>query len=107
MSRACAGETIPGSVRKKFVQATSLIGQAATSSRKRAAKLLKRAKAVLKSAKAKAGGAAKGRKARISSDCAAVLRHAADEGVAGLASLPAPARLRAPAAGHEARTADP
>ena len=68
----------------KFNQATSLIDKAATSSAKQARKLLKRVKKALKQAEAKASRAAKGKHAKISSNCAMVLKGAAGGVMAGL-----------------------
>jgi len=81
---ACAGQTIPASVTAKLTQAENLIDQAATSPAEKARKLLKRAKKTLKQAEAKAIRATKGKTAKLSSDCAAALKGAADGVVAGL-----------------------
>ena len=82
MSPACAGQTIPPSVTGKLTKAANFIDQAAASPAKKARKLLKRAKKALKQAEANATRAAKGKK--LSSDCAAALKSAADGVLAGL-----------------------
>ena len=81
-SPACAGQTIPASVTGKLTKAANFIDQAAASPPKKARKLLKRAKKALKQAEANATRAAKGKK--LSSDCAAALKGAADGVLAGL-----------------------
>jgi hypothetical protein len=83
MAPACAGQVIPASVTRKFSMAENLIDQAATSPPKKAPKLQMRAKTALKGAMAKATQATKGRKPKISSDCAAALGRAADSVLAG------------------------
>ena len=83
-SPACTGQTVPASVTNKFNRATSLIDQAGSSPAKKALKLRRQAKKALRRAKAKATRAAKGKHPKISSDCAAALRHAADGVVAVL-----------------------
>src|SRR5437870_652478 len=83
-SPACAGETIPASVTKRFDRAVSFIDQAATSPAKKAAKLLKKAKKALKEAAGKAIRATKGKNPKLSSDCAAALKDAVDGVLAGL-----------------------
>ena len=82
MSPACAGQTIPAPVGAKLTKAANFIDQAAASPAKKARKLLKRAKKALKQAEANATRAAKGKK--LSSDCAAALKGAADGVLAGL-----------------------
>ncbi len=81
---ACAGQTIPASVANKFSRAANLIDQAATSSAKRARSLLKKAKRTLKEAGAKAIRATKGKTPKLSSDCGAALKDAANGVLAGL-----------------------
>jgi len=76
-SPLCAGQ-VPASVTKKLDRAASLIEQASTSPAKQAKKLRKRAKTALKKAKAAATRAAKGKKPKISSDCASALKDTAD-----------------------------
>jgi hypothetical protein len=75
---ACSGEAVPANVSAKLHQATSLIEQAGSVPAKKARKLLKRAKATLRAAKTNATRAAKGKHAKISSECAAALSAAAD-----------------------------
>ena len=77
-SPACAGDAVPSSVTTKLDQATTLIEDAATSPAKEAKKLLKRAKKAVRLAKANTKRAAKGKKPKISSECAGVLKDAAD-----------------------------
>jgi hypothetical protein len=71
-------------VRGKLERAATLIERAASSPAKQARKLLKRAKKALKQAAAKATRAAKGRKPKLSADCAKALRDAAQSVVQGL-----------------------
>lgn len=78
MSTACAAMTIPASVPRKFDRAVGLIDRAATRTGRQARKLLRQAKTALREAEVKATGAAKGKKRRISAECAAALRAAAD-----------------------------
>jgi hypothetical protein len=84
MAPACAGQAVPASVTRKFSTAENLIGQAATSPPKKARKLQMRAKTALDGAVAKATQATTGRKPKISSDCAAALRQAANSVLVGL-----------------------
>jgi len=72
------------SVTTKLSKAETLIDQAATSPAKKARKLLKKAKTALKQAAGKAIRATKGKNPKLSSDCAAALKGAADGVVAGL-----------------------
>jgi hypothetical protein len=83
-SAVCAGGSIPAGVTKKFDRALNFIDQSASSSGKQATRLLKRAKRTLKQAKARATRAAKGKKAKISAECAAALKGAADQVASGL-----------------------
>jgi len=83
-SAACAGQTIPASVTGKFSTAETLIDQAASNSGRKAQRLLKKAKMALKKAEAKASRAAKGKHAKISSNCAMALKGAAEGVIAGL-----------------------
>lgn len=82
-SPTCADQAVPASVTNNFNDAASLIEKAEISAARQAKKLLKRAKTALKKAKANATRAAKGNKPKISSDCAAALRSAAEEVAAG------------------------
>jgi hypothetical protein len=83
-SPACAGQTIPGSVTAKLTQAGNLIDQAATSSAKTAHKLLQKAKKALRQAGTKATRAAKGKKPKISGNCAVAITSAANGVLANL-----------------------
>ena len=84
-SAPCAGEAIPAAVTAKLDRAVSLIDQAGTTSpARKATKLLKKAKKALKQADAKASRAAKGKHAKISSNCAMALKGAAKGVIAGL-----------------------
>jgi hypothetical protein len=78
----CAGQAVPSAVGKQLDRAVTLIDQAASGPQKRARKLLKQAKAALKLAAKKAARAARGQKAKLSSDCARTLGEAA-QGVQG------------------------
>ena len=68
----------------KLTKAANFIDQAAASPAKKARKLLKRAKKALKQAEAKATHATKGKNPKLSSDCTAALKGAADGVLAGL-----------------------
>jgi thermitase len=92
-SAACADETVPASVTNKFNQAANLIERAETSQARQARKLLERAKKALKRAKAKATRAAMGKKPKLTADCAAALRYAADRLAASLSGAPLPSVL--------------
>jgi len=81
---ACAGQAIPASIRKNFDRAASLIEQSATRPPKQARKLRRRAKEALAHAKTEATRAAKGKKRKISTNCAAALRVAAKRVAAAL-----------------------
>ena len=81
---ACAGQTIPANVTAKLTKAENLIDQAATSPAKKARKLLNKAKAALRTAGTKATRAARGKKPKLTSDCAAALKDAADGVLVGL-----------------------
>ena len=83
-SPACAGQTIPTRLTAKLTKAENLIDQAAMSPSKKAAKLLKKAKKALREAEGKANRAAKGKNPKLSSDCAAAIKDAADGVLAGL-----------------------
>jgi hypothetical protein len=74
MSAACANQRIPPSVTGKFSAAETLIDQAATAPGKKARKVRHRAKTLLTQAGAKAMQAAKGKKAKLSTACAAGLK---------------------------------
>src|SRR5881227_2265829 len=74
----CGDDTVPAAVTTRLNQAASLADRALTTGAKQAKKLVKRAKKLLRQAKAKAGRASKGRRPKVSSDCAAALKSAAD-----------------------------
>jgi len=78
-SPKCAGGTIPRRVTMKFRRGASLIDRAATTPEQRARRLLKRAKKALRKAQAATARAARGKKPKISRDCANVLRAAAEQ----------------------------
>jgi len=84
MSPACSGQTIPASVTGKLTTAENLIDQAATTPGKKARKIRQKARNLLRQASAKATRAAKGKKAKLSPACAAVLKDAAGRVAAGL-----------------------
>jgi hypothetical protein len=81
-SAACANQTIPTRVLKGFDRAAGLIEQATTKGFKKS--LVRKAKKSLKAAGRIASKAAKGKKPKISADCAAALKGAADRALAGL-----------------------
>jgi hypothetical protein len=77
-SLACDGQTIPTNVSAKITKAESLIDAAASSSTSKARKLLKRAKKALRQAAAKATRATKGKTPKLSAECAAAIKDAAN-----------------------------
>ena len=84
---ACEGRPIPPTVVKRFHRAVDAIEQAAASATtKKRTKLLKNGRRFLQQAKSGATKAARGKKAKITMDCAAALRRGADELLAGLSS---------------------
>jgi hypothetical protein len=84
MSPACAGQAIPASVTGKLTTAETLIDRAATTVGRKARKFRQRAKTALKRAGASATRAAKGKKAKLSTACAATLKAAASGVATGL-----------------------
>jgi hypothetical protein len=84
ISPACAGQTIPASVSGKLSTAETLIDRAATTPGKKARKVRQRAKILLRQAGANATRAAKGKKAKLSTACAAALKAAAGAAASGL-----------------------
>ena len=68
----------------KLVKAETLIDQAAATPGKRAHRLRQKAKNILKQAGTKATHAAKGKKAKLTTACAAALKDAAASVAAGL-----------------------
>jgi hypothetical protein len=85
-SSVCAGQSVPRSIPRRFTQTAKLIGQAASSSLKQKKRPLKKAKRLLKQSEANAARAAQGKKAKLSSDCAATIKGAADCVLADLGS---------------------
>jgi hypothetical protein len=83
-SAACAGQAIPAPVTAKFTKADNFINRSATTSPKKTRELLKKAKNALKQAKAKAIRATRGKKPKLSSDCAAAIESAAERVLARL-----------------------
>ena len=84
VSPACVGEPIPKGVTRKLARAETLIDQAETSAAKKARKLRRRAEHLLRRAGATARHAAKGKKAKLSSECATALTAAAGDAAMGL-----------------------
>ena len=82
-SPVCAGEPVPRRLANKFGSAASLIEKADASPTKQANRLRRRAKKTLRQAKALALRAAKGKEPKISPDCGAALKDAADRVLAG------------------------
>jgi hypothetical protein len=78
----CFGEVIPADVTRTFDRAVGLIGRATTNSGKHARKLVRQARKVLENAETKVTRAAKGKRPKISAECATVLKAAA-KAVAG------------------------
>jgi hypothetical protein len=78
-SPACAGQGVPSSVITKFGKATTLIEGADTSAAKQAQRSLRRARKLLRSAAATTRHAAGGKKPKISSECATVLKASVDQ----------------------------
>jgi hypothetical protein len=78
----CAGGTVPAKITKKLDAAVHLIEQANSAPAKKAKRLVKRAKSTLKVAEKAARKAAKGKKPKLSSGCAAAIGAAVD-GVRG------------------------
>jgi Tol biopolymer transport system component len=83
-NRACAGQPLPARVTKKLDRAVAWSEQASSGAPRRADRLLKRARKALTMEAAAATRAAKGRRPRISSDCASALRDAAARFAMGL-----------------------
>ena len=81
-SSACASQTIPRRVLKNLDRATGLIEQATTNGFKKS--LLRKTKKSLKAASRGATKAAKGKKAKLSPDCAAALREVSYRVLSGL-----------------------
>jgi hypothetical protein len=73
---ACAGQTLPRSVSAKLDRAIGQIELAPSQTEKKAMKLYKGAKRLLAKASKAAGKAARGRRPKLSADCASALRNA-------------------------------
>jgi hypothetical protein len=78
-SPACAGQALPSSVITKFGKATTLIENTDTSAAKQAERARRRARKFLRSAAATTHRAAGGKKPKISSECATMLKAAVDQ----------------------------
>jgi hypothetical protein len=75
---ACAGEPIPAAVTKDFDRVTTFVGDVGGASPKRAKRLEKHAEHALTQAENAAKKATKGRKAKLTVDCASTIRQAAE-----------------------------
>jgi len=73
---ACAGQTLPPTVTRKLDRAFGRIDLAASQTEKKAAKLYKSAKRLLGKASKAARKAARGKRPKLSADCASAIRHA-------------------------------
>jgi von Willebrand factor A domain-containing protein 7 len=73
----CGNATIPSAIRKKLDRATTLIDRAGNDSSKKARRLLRQAKHLLELAGKAAGRAAKGKKPKLTTACAAAIQRAA------------------------------
>jgi cell division septum initiation protein DivIVA len=78
-SAACSGQTIPAAITNKFDQVTQLAEQAGASSPKKAKRLLQHAKRVLVLAGHAAKKATRGKKPKLTSDCAAAIEGAVED----------------------------
>jgi hypothetical protein len=76
---ACAGETIPAPITKDFDRVTSLVAEAGGASPKRAKRLIKHAEHALTQAENAAKKATKGKKPKLTVDCAGAIHQAAEE----------------------------
>jgi hypothetical protein len=75
---ACAGETIPSAITRDFDRVTSLDGELAGASPKRAKRLERHAEHALTQAENATKKAAKGRKAKLTAGCASTIHQAAE-----------------------------
>jgi hypothetical protein len=75
-SPACAGQTLPASVAAKLDRAIAQLALAPSQTDKKAKKLYKSAKRLLAKASKAAGKAARGKRPKLSADCAAAIRDA-------------------------------
>jgi hypothetical protein len=80
----CGDEIVPSGIRKKLDRATSLIDGAASDPPKKARRLLKQATHQLKVVGKAAGKAAKGKKPKLTKDCAAAIQRATGTVASGL-----------------------
>jgi hypothetical protein len=80
----CRGETVPAAITTKLARAEGLIDRAANSPPKKAKRLLKQAKVLLRGAAKAAGKAAKRKKPKLSTGCAATIQQATDGVRSGL-----------------------
>ncbi|HLK10174.1 MAG TPA: hypothetical protein VKW76_02210 [Candidatus Binatia bacterium] len=80
----CGDEIVPAAIGKKLNQAMRLIERAAGSPRKKAKRLFKQAKRLLKLAGKAAGKAARGRKPKLTKDCAGAIQRASSVVGSGL-----------------------
>jgi hypothetical protein len=80
----CGDEVVPAAIRRKLDQATGLIDRAGAKPRKKAARLLQQARSALKLAGRAAGKAAKGRKRKLTKECATAIQRATSTVSGGL-----------------------
>jgi hypothetical protein len=80
----CGDENVPSSIRKRLDRATSLIDGTANDPPKKARRHLRQATHLLKAAGRAAGKAAKGKKPKLTKDCAAAIQRAAGAVGSGL-----------------------
>jgi hypothetical protein len=83
-SPTCADQSVPERVIRKFKKAETLIDRAATGDSRKVRKLRQRARRLLRQAGMVATHAAKGKKRKLSTECAAALTDAADRAATGL-----------------------
>ena len=81
---ACGADAIPAAIRHKLDRAPALLDQAETSPPGKARELRKRAKHLLERAGGSALRASRGRKPKLSADCAAAIKETTDQLAAGL-----------------------
>ncbi len=77
--QACGADVIPAVIRHKLDRAPTLLDQAETSSSGKARELRKRAKHLLERAGGSALRASRGRKPKLSADCAAAIKETTDQ----------------------------
>jgi hypothetical protein len=83
---ACAGQTIPATITTKFDRAAGLIESAQSTTGKKQRRLFRKAKSNLSRALKAVRNAAKGKKSKLSADCADALERAANGVRSGLGS---------------------